>query len=249
MTLIKDTNLGYYQKEPVIEQAAKEADLTAKPSSFTFIRMNNLYMLFWIFIVGSIFGCYMEQIQYYFIKGIWESRAGVIWGPFSEIYGCGAVLMYLILQKMKDKHPMMIFTTAMIWGSAFEYLAALFQEIFFKSETWDYSDKALNIGGKTSLEYSVYWGLLGLLFSKWIFPKLTHTLMKLKGWLSFTVTWAFILFMSIDLIFSALAVNRWDERIQGAKPSGTIEKFLDNNYGNDRMDEIYPHMDFIAVKK
>lgn len=245
VSFIKDTNLEYYAKDSTIEQTFEAADSSEKQLPFKFIRSYNFYMLFWLFIVGSIFGCYLEQIQYYFIKGIWECRAGVIWGPFSEIYGCGIVLMYLLLGKLKQKHPMIIFFTAMFCGATFEYIAAFFQEVVFHSETWNYSNKALNIGGKTSLEYSIYWGLLGLAFARWVFPKLCDTISKMRGNFFFVITWIFIIFMTVNISISAIAVNRWNERIQGEKTSSFIEQFLDKNYDNTKMDELYPHLKFV----
>jgi uncharacterized membrane protein len=187
----------------------------------------------------------MEQIQYYFLRGIWESRAGVIWGPFSEIYGLGAVLMFLLYQKLKNTSPLMIFSAATICGSAFEYYANFFQEVFLGSVTWNYSRQPFNIGGRTSLKYGMYWGLLGLVFIKWIFPLISRELERIKGKFPFILTWVFIIFISLDLLISALSVNRWNERMQGVTSSGHMEEFLDNNYGNDKMKQIFPHLKFL----
>ncbi len=213
---------------------------------FTFIKKVNFYKIFWIFVIGSIFGCYMEQIQYYVIKGIWESRAGVIWGPFSEIYGIGAILMFLLYQKMKNISPLTIFLSASFLGSAFEYVASLFQEVCFGSVTWDYSRQPFNIGGRTSLKYSVYWGLLGLLFIKWIFPFLNKSLENIKGKRSFVFTWFLIIFMSINLTTSAMAVNRWNERLTNIPASGHIDEYFDQHYDNQKMEYIFPHMKFLV---
>ena len=57
--------------------------------------------LFFIFVIGSIFGDYYERIinlvgySWGGTHWFWERRSGVIYGPFSVIYGAGAVLLIL----------------------------------------------------------------------------------------------------------------------------------------------------------
>jgi uncharacterized membrane protein len=220
---MKDAKVDYLNDGQVMEAPYTDAGKTAASDAYIFIRSCNFYKLFWLFIIGSIFGCYMEQIQYYFLRGIWESRAGVIWGPFSEIYGFGAVLLFLLLHKAYKSSPLTVFIASSVCGSTFEFLARLFQEIFFGSISWDYSGKVLNIKGRTSLEFGIYWGLLGLLFVKWIFPFLNRLLERMQGRFLFALTWLLILFMAVDLLASALAVNRWNERIQEARQITTLK--------------------------
>lgn len=63
--------------------------------------------LFLIFVIGSVFGALYEQIlnlvKIYFTTGdiVWELRRGVLYGPFSPIYGAGAVLFVYLLVKPK----------------------------------------------------------------------------------------------------------------------------------------------------
>ena len=59
--------------------------------------------LFIIYVLGSLFGCYYEQILN-FCRHLrrdgsifWETRRGVIYGPFSPIYGAGAVSISYII--------------------------------------------------------------------------------------------------------------------------------------------------------
>ena len=48
-------------------------------------------------------------------------------------------------------------------GAAFEYFCSLFQEIAFGTVSWEYSDTPLNLGGRTNIQYAVFWGLLGMI--------------------------------------------------------------------------------------
>ncbi len=231
----------------ILENPYVEVITHSNPKVDSFVHTFIFYKVFYIFMIGSIFGCYMEQIQYYIRRDIWECRAGVIWGPFSEIYGIGAVLIFLLYQKKKDGSLLTIFCMSAVCGSAFEYIAGLFQEIAFRSITWDYSKQPFNLGGRTSLKYAIYWGMLGLIFIKYIFPILEKQLENIRGRLAFASTCVLIVFMSVNLVFSAIAVNRWSERLQGIPSNGYIEEYMDSHYGNDEMKQLFPHMKFLDV--
>lgn len=215
------------------------------PKDGTAVHNLNLYKVFYIFIIGSIFGCYMEQIRYYLQRGIWECRAGVIWGPFSEIYGVGAVILFFLYVKLRNKSPLTIFGLSSVCGAAFEYIANLFQEMTFHSITWDYSKQPFNLGGRTSLRFAVYWGLLGLFFIKIIYPVLDRQLDNIRGKFVIVFTWFFIIFMAANLLFSSIAVNRWNGRLQGIPSNGYVEEYMDSHYDNDKMKLLFPHMRFV----
>ena len=53
------------------------------------------------FIIYSIVGFIIETIFGILTKGVLESRKSFIIGPFCSIYGLGAVIMILALQKFK----------------------------------------------------------------------------------------------------------------------------------------------------
>ena len=52
----------------------------------------NFYKLVWIFLLGCIMGFLIETAWLFVHTGILESRKGIIYGPFSPVYGFGAVL-------------------------------------------------------------------------------------------------------------------------------------------------------------
>lgn len=232
-------------QEPRIDNTYQQGIIDSKPREEAFVHNIILYKVFYVFMIGNVFGCYMEQIQYYIQRGIWESRAGVIWGPFSEIYGIGAVLIFLLYRKIKESSSFTIFAISAVCGSTFEYLARLFQELVFHSITWDYSKQLFNLGGRTSLKYAIYWGLLGLIFIRGIFPGLLKHLDHIRGRVAFVFTWVLIVFMSVNLLCSAVAVNRWNERMKDITADGTVEIFMDQHYDNDTMKQIYPHLKFM----
>ena len=83
-----------------------------------------LIILFWIFIVGSIAGFIFEITVVFFQKGHFELRQGLIYGPFIPVYGIGAILYYMALNKIKLKNKLQIFLITMLLGGLTEYLCS-----------------------------------------------------------------------------------------------------------------------------
>ena len=52
---------------------------------------------------------------------------------------------------------------------------------------------------------------------------------------------ALILFMLFDVIVSAAALMRYQERQYEIEPSHAIEVFLDEHFPDERMKKIYPY--------
>ena len=63
-------------------------------------------------------------------------------GPFCSIYGLGAVIMILALQKFK-KNNYTLFFGGFLVGSIIEYVVSLIGEAIFHVVWWDYSDMVL----------------------------------------------------------------------------------------------------------
>ena len=62
---------------------------------------------------------------------------------------------------------------------------------------------------------------------------------KLPVKLGTIIMWAFIVFFVFDSFVSATAGLRMDKRDAGQAPNKSYEKYLDNHFPDERMNEIY----------
>ena len=129
-------------------------------------------------------------------------------------------------------------------GSVVEYACSFFQEMLFGSTSWDYSSVPLNINGRICLLYSIFWGFLGVFWIKSIYPRFSVWVLKIPNRIGKILVWILLVFMIFNSIVSALAVYRWSERIDGKEASNTIESVLDERFTDERMERIYPNMEF-----
>ena len=65
----------------------------ARDSIFTRDVELSFFNLFWIYTIASVVGLVLETVVSAPIDGERRNRYGLVWGPFSPIYGGGAALM------------------------------------------------------------------------------------------------------------------------------------------------------------
>ena len=201
--------------------------------------IKELIIVFWLFIIGSILGYIFEMIVVLFQKGYFESRQGLIYGPFTPVYGIGAIIYYLILNSIKQDNKIKIFFITAILGGITEYICSLVQEKVFGTISWDYSYLIFDINGRTSLLHCSYWGIAGILYVTYIDSFLEKLKCKIDEKSLKIVSIIFAVFMLFDISISCIAANRQTERRNNISPESKLDLFLDKYYPDEYMDKIF----------
>ena len=201
--------------------------------------IQGLTKIFWIFLIGSILGYGIEMIVGLVQNGHFVSRQGLLFGPFIQVYGVGLVAYYLVISNIKNKSYKKIFLITMLLGGIVEYLFSYFQEKWFGTVSWDYSNLLFNINGRTSLLHCLYWGIGGVLFTRFILP-LIHNLNKWCKNTNFRfITVFLVLFIAFDIVMSGMAGARQLERRKDIAANGYIDSFFDKYYPDEKLEQIY----------
>ncbi len=205
------------------------------------------YKLFWLFILFSIFGSLFEKIQYfivhYFRDGsiLWPSRTAVIYGQFNMIYGFGAVLFLVFLSSNKNNN-LLVFLKASFVGGFLEYIISFLLEAFIGTSSWDYSSKFLNINGRTTIPIMMFWGLLGFIFIKIIYPFLSSYIEKVPSRIGYLLSNILVVFLIFDMTISWTALFRQNLCRKGVGPFTLVGEFYDKVYTDDYLKKVYPNM-------
>lgn len=165
----------------------------------------NLFEILVYFIIYSSLGWLMESV----FRTICEKKiinTGFLKGPFCPIYGFGAIIMFLFLDGFEDK-PILLFFIALILLTLWEYIVGVLLEKIFKTKYWDYSNHKINFQGRVCLTNSIFWGILGVVFVKYIHPGIQHVISMVdKNILIYVVTICSIVFL-VDMITTIVNVK------------------------------------------
>lgn len=207
-------------------------------------KILNFYNLFWIFITGSFLGVFIETIYCFITRGYFESRSGLIYGPFNLVYGFGILILTLVAYTFR-KNNITIFIVGTILGAMFEYFCSWFQELLFGTISWRYDEGLFNFNGRINLTYAVFWGLLTLVWFKYIVNFVVKIINKVPKNILKNATCIFGMFMIINVLMSYLAVNRMSQRRIEEYPKNKLETFLDKKYNDEYLKKIYPNMWYV----
>lgn len=158
------------------------------------------------FFIYSFLGWLIETIYALFVHGYFVKR-GFLFEPICPIYGFGAVLLLIATKKLYKK-PFLKFLIAAIAFTLFEYIVSFLLEMLFGLRWWDYSNDFLNIQGRVSLLYSIFWGVIGLILLEKLHPYIQNKIQKItKGSTTHIlsiVCLICIVLIIIDTTFSAI---------------------------------------------
>ena len=225
---------------------AEDGTLGRDTSGKGYITLN-FFNIFWVFVICCVLGLIIEVIWHMVVvdPGHYQDRAGLLYGPFSPIYGVGAVLMTVALNRFHDKNPVLIFVVAGVIGGAFEFFVSWFMEVAFGIVAWDYSGTFLNIDGRTNFMFMCMWGVLGLVWVKFALPIMLKIVNMIPWNWRYAVTTVCTVLMAIDCVLTLASFDCWFQREAGTMdyddPSAIVQ-FCNENYGNDYMANRFQSM-------
>ena len=190
----------------------------------------NIYKILLILIIGSFAGVMVELLWCLITNGYLESRSGLVYGPFNMLYGVGAAVLSLTLYRFRNRGRWLSFLGGFVVSSVVEYLCSWGQEALLGSRSWDYSQVPFNINGRICLLYSVFWGVLGVLWIKDLYPRMSKWILKLPNKAGKIITWVLVVFMIYNCAVSGVAVLRWSQRVNGKEASNGFEEFIDERF-------------------
>lgn len=210
-----------------------------------------IHHLFWYFLIFSILGLIIETLYCYVTTGVLESRKGLIWGPFCPVYGvCGAFLIF-VLSKINCKSILGLFNSGFILGSIAEYVLSFGLEAVYGIRFWNYEYLSLNLNGRISLIFSIYWGLLSVILVKFVKPLIDKLINKIKPHTRNVIELGIFIFLCIDCIVTIWAIQTYQNRVlynSSFKADSNnfilkIRENIENNYfTNEKMSLTFPNL-------
>ncbi len=202
----------------------------------------NFFNLFWIFTIASIVGLAMEMVFCALVNHVWEDRAGLVWGPFSPIYGVGALLMTLALNRYWHRSGAIIFVIAGFIGAAFEFFVSWYMEMAFGVIAWSYEGSFLSIQGRTDFAHFLAWGAVGLVWLRLLLPMVLRVVNNIAYKWRATVTVFMFAFMLVNGVVTLLALDCWSQREAGFPVENELQQYFAQHYDDEFMQTRFATM-------
>lgn len=178
--------------------------------------------LFWIFVLCSVAGFVIEEVYHLAVYHEVQDRSGLLVGPFSPIYGVGAIVLTFIGIKARRLPVPVLFLVSAAAGGAIEYTVSLGMELGFGIAAWDYTGTWLSIDGRTNGYLMLMWGFLGVIYVRFGMPLLDRAcshLQQIPRW----PTRACVLFMTLNIALTLVSLNCWYHRQAGEELETPIQ--------------------------
>ncbi len=198
----------------------------------------------------SVAGLIGETLQHWIAFGVVESRAGLIWGPFSPIYGLAAVLLTVFLEPLSQRSGVLVFIVACFVGGGLEYFASWAMETYWGVIAWSYVDRPLNFDGRTDVFHALVWGTLGFVWVKVGLPVCEKIFSRIQIQKApFKIcTYALSIFLALDIAVTVTVLLRADDRTQGIPPANAVEEYYDANFTNEYLSSRFQNMGGLGMK-
>jgi len=199
--------------------------------------------IFIFFLIGGLFGTYYEEILWFIKYGEITSRQGLIYTPFSPIYGLGVIVFVIFLgKKNKERSLLETFIFASLIGGVTEYMTSLIADVCFGVKFWDYSNYFLNLNGRTTIPFMLGWGLLGTFLMKVLYPFVSKWVEKIPYRIGNFIYYFIFVVVILDLFITYSAFGRMGFRNAGVEPFTPLGQLYDEIYDNEFMYEKFPVM-------
>lgn len=167
---------------------------------YKFINSNICTMII-LFSFYSFLGWTCEVLYAYSLHHHFVNR-GFFTGPFCTIYGFGFLMIYLFLNKFKNK-ICSLFIFSILFTSALELITGWALDTLFHIRYWDYTSYPLNIKGYICFYFSLIWGIGSIIVIKILNPVISFLISLIPSTKLTSICFLILFYFIGDLIMSS----------------------------------------------
>ena len=209
--------------------------------------LTNVVLLFFIYgFAGWCMEVILKYIQYHrFIN------RGFLTGPLCPIYGCGAVLITIVIGNLASVEYgfVMTFALSFVICGAVEYFTSLVLEKIFHARWWDYSNKPMNLQGRIWIGNLLLFGLAGVAIIHLVNPALYSLFDLVKLGTREVIALILLIVLAADFVISYFVLKLVKVGVDSSEADNTeeiskeVRQLLTNkSYFYKRFSDAYPEV-------
>lgn len=193
------------------------------------------YQVVIIFFLGSMAGLLIEEVWMLVSAGLTENRAGLVWGPFSPLYGFGAVLLTLLSFALRSRRARawQVFLASALVGGVLEQVTGWSMSTFLDAESWTYLHLPDHLSQWVALRFLAMWGLLGLVWSRAVTPRLLYQIGMPTTRRQAVFATLVAAYLVADIGMTLVCFDRKTARDAGVPPANAFEQWVDTHYSDE----------------
>lgn len=170
-----------------------------------YLKSYSIWSLIAMFAIFAFVGWGWEVAIHLVKDGVFINR-GVQHGPWLPIYGAGAVMILVLLKRLRKK-PAALAAAAVVLCGFVEYFSSYFLEISRGIRWWDYTGYFLNLNGRICAEGLTVFAVAGMAAVYVLAPALDRLLQRINIKVMIPLCLAFCIVFTGDAIYSMYYPN------------------------------------------
>lgn len=191
------------------------------------------YQYIIIFMVASVAGLVLEMLFMFITAGRTELRVGLVWGPFSPLYGFGAVLLTIVLWNFRTAPVMQVFFVSAVLGGGLEQTTGMLMENLFHAQSWTYIGLPDAITQWVAWRFLLAWGIIGIIWCRIVMPEVLYRIGEPTSRMQVVIVACMTTFLVIDMFATVFCFYRKAQRDVGIPPANPFEAYVDTRFSDE----------------
>ena len=186
-----------------------------------------------IFMVASVAGLVLEMVWMYVSAGRTELRVGLVWGPFSPLYGFGACLLTAVLWNFRGASTLQVFLVSSLLGGGLEQTTGMLMENLFHAQSWTYLGLPDAITQWVAWRFLFAWGVIGLVWCRVVMPEVVYRIGEPSSRAQVVVVALLTTFLIVDMLATVYCFYRKAQRDVGIPPANAVDVYVDQHFSDE----------------
>jgi uncharacterized membrane protein len=186
-----------------------------------------------IFIVASVAGLAVEMFFMALTSGRTELRVGLVWGPFSPLYGFGAVFLTAILWNFRHASSIQVFVVSALLGGALEQTTGVCMEYFAHAQSWTYIGLPDAITQWVAWRFLLMWGVIGLVWCRLVMPETIYRIGEPTTNRQIWIIALLTAFLALDIGATVYCFYRKAQRDAGIPSQNVVDEYVDGHFSDE----------------